>query len=311
MNGRASTVALPMELPRFPKQHMKQRFARLAARFPGKRAFITGASSGLGLELARTLAKDGWSLGLFDRNVERLAKVEADFSDLGVPLLAYPGDVTHADELTVAVNSFAATQDGLDVMINNAGVASSGDFMEIPLDDWRWILDINFLGVVHGCRAAIPHLQRNGSGLLINVASAAAFASAPGMSSYNATKAAVLSLSESLSVELRDTNTQVSVVMPTFFSTGLLESFRGPQDRRVRAAALMEGSNYSVIDVAHDVLRFAGRAESIFLGEQRSHAVATETLGCQSLHALGHKSGERASVLPRKERVPAHKAAVA
>ena len=88
-------------------------------------------------------------------------------------------------------------------MINNAGVAGSGTLMEVPLEDWRWIVDINFMGVVHGARAAIPHLQRNGTGLLINVASAAAFASAPGMISYNATKAAVLSLSETLSGELR------------------------------------------------------------------------------------------------------------
>ncbi len=241
---------------------MKPRFAKLAARFPRKRAFITGASSGLGLELARALAQDGWALGLFDRNVERLAGVESAFHESGISLLAYPGDVTHADELTVAVNSFAAGHDGLDVMINNAGVAGSGDFMEIPLEDWRWILDINFLGVVHGCRAAIPHLQRNGSGLLINVASAAAFASAPGMSSYNATKAAVLSLSESLAIELRSTQTQVSVVMPTFFRTGLLESFRGPQQSRLRAETLMESTDYSAVDVARDVLHFASRGRT-------------------------------------------------
>jgi NAD(P)-dependent dehydrogenase (short-subunit alcohol dehydrogenase family) len=241
---------------------MKQPFAKLGARFPRKRAFITGASSGLGLELARALASDGWSLGLFDRNVERLAQVEAEFSERGVLVLAYPGDVTHADELTVAVNSFAATRDGLDLMINNAGVAGSGDFMEIPLEDWRWIIDINFLGVVHGCRAAIPHLQRNGSGLLINIASAAAFASAPGMSSYNASKAAVVSLSESLAVELRDTHTQIAVVMPTFFRTGLLESFRGPQHLRARAATLMEGTSYSAVDVARDLLRLASRGHT-------------------------------------------------
>ncbi len=144
------------------------------------------------------MGRDGWTLGLFDRNVERLAHVEEELSSAGLTVLAYPGDVTNADELTVAVNSFAATHDGLDVMVNNAGVAGSGTLMEVPLEDWRWIVDINFMGVVHGARAAIPHLQRNGSGLLINVASAAAFAAAPGMISYNATKAAVLSLSETL-----------------------------------------------------------------------------------------------------------------
>lgn len=233
---------------------MTSRFSRLARRFPAKRAFITGASSGLGLELARALGSEGWTLGLFDRNVERLAHVEEELSGAGLTVLAYPGDVTNADELTVAVNSFAATHDGLDVMINNAGVAGSGTLMEVPLDDWRWIVDINFMGVVHGARAAIPHLQRNGAGLLINVASAAAFAAAPGMISYNATKAAVLSLSETLSGELASAGTQVSVVMPTFFQTSLLETFRGPPSAREQAAQLMQGSDYSAADVARDVL---------------------------------------------------------
>jgi hypothetical protein len=94
---------------------MTTTFEVLARRFPAKRAFITGASSGLGLELARALGRDGWKLGLFDRNVERLSRVEEELSGSGFAVLAYPGDVTNADELTVAVNSFAATQDGLEL----------------------------------------------------------------------------------------------------------------------------------------------------------------------------------------------------
>jgi short-subunit dehydrogenase len=233
---------------------MSLRFARLNARFPHKRAFITGASSGLGLELARALAADGWTLGLFDRNLERLTSVEAAFSEAGVRLVAYPGDVTQADELTVAVNSFAASHDGLDVMINNAGVAGCGSMMEVPLEDWRWIIDINVMGVVHGARAAIPHLQRNGTGLLINVASAAAFASVPGMVSYNATKAAVLSISETLVNELRPVGTQVSVVMPTFFRSSLLETLRGPEQARLIAQQAMRSSSYSAEQAAYEIL---------------------------------------------------------
>ena len=235
---------------------------RLNARFPRKRAFITGAGSGLGLALARALASEGWSLGLFDQNLERLAAVEGDLSTNGVSVLAYPGDVTHADELTVAVNSFASTHDGLDVMINNAGVAASGALMEVPLEDWQWAISINLMGVVHGCRAAIPHLQRNGSGLLINVSSAAAFGSAPGMIPYNATKAAVLSISESLIGELRETGTQVSVAMPLFFESNLLESFRGPEETRARALELMHVSSYSAHDAAIDVLRAASKGKT-------------------------------------------------
>lgn len=234
---------------------MSPRFARLNARFPRKRAFITGSSSGLGLELARALADDGWTLGLFDRNLERLTSVEADFSEAGVQLVAYPGDVTQADELTVAVNSFAASHDGLDVMINNAGVAGGGSMMEVSPEDWRWIIDINIMGVVHGARAAIPHLQRNGSGLLINVASAAAFTSAPGMISYSATKAAVVSLSETLVNELRPVGTQVSVAMPAFFRSALLETLRGPDHVRLSAQQAMQRSEYPAEQAARDILR--------------------------------------------------------
>jgi NAD(P)-dependent dehydrogenase (short-subunit alcohol dehydrogenase family) len=248
-------------------------YSRLNARFPRKRAFITGAGSGLGLELVRALAGEGWSLGLFDRNLERLTAVEGTLSAAGIPVLAYPGDVTQADELTVAVNSFAATHDGLDLMINNAGVAGCGTLMEVSLEDWRWIIDINFMGVVHGCRAAVPHLQRNGTGMLINVASAAAFASTPGMGSYNATKAAVLSLSETLAAELRGAGIQVSVVMPTYFKTGLLESFRGPEQSRSAAASLMENSGYSVTEVARDVLLLAGAGKTYILLPKTTRAL--------------------------------------
>lgn len=237
---------------------MTLQYPHLAARFPRKRAFITGAGSGLGFALTQALARDGWSLGLFDHNLARLTEVEGALSATGVAVLAYPGDVTHADELTVAVNTFATGNDGLDVMINNAGVSCAGTLMETPLADWHWIVGINLMGIVHGSRAAIPHLQRNGSGLLINVASAAAFASAPGMIAYNATKAAALSISETLCGELRAVGTQVSVVMPTFFRSGLLESFRGSDERRQQAERAMAQSTYTVDQVAHDVLTQAG-----------------------------------------------------
>ena len=177
-------------------------------------------------------------------------------------MLAYPGDVTQANELTVAVNTFAATYDGLDVMINNAGVAASGSLMEIPLEDWDWIIRTNLMGVVHGCRAAIPHLQRNSSGLLINVASAASFISAPEMSSYSATKAAVVALSESIANELRASGTQVSIVMPTFFPSNLLESFRGTEDSRSSARRIMEAANYPAEAVAQDLLNFAAAGKT-------------------------------------------------
>jgi NAD(P)-dependent dehydrogenase (short-subunit alcohol dehydrogenase family) len=196
------------------EHRMPSSLTELSRRFPGKRAFITGAGSGLGLELARALANDGWSLGLFDVDLSRLTTVEAELINSGTRVLAYPGDVTHFEELVVAVNSFAAVSGGMDLMINNAGVACAGSLLETSLEDWRWIVDINLLGVINGCRAGVPHLQRAGRGILLNISSAAAFVCAPFMTPYNATKAAVVAVSESLSAELAGAGIQVSVAMP-------------------------------------------------------------------------------------------------
>jgi len=227
---------------------------RLARRFPRRRAFITGAGSGLGLALARTLAQDGWALGLFDQDVECLAAVEADLSDQGISVYAYPGDVSHADELTVAVNSFAAGNDGLDLIINNAAAVVCGMLMDVSPKDWQWTIDTDLMGTVHGCRAAIPHLQRNGRGLIINVTSAAAFTAMPGMICYNTTKAAVLSLTETLRGELRSGGIQVSAALPAFFQSNLLEPLRGPPGQRHLARELMRTSIYTDSRAALDIL---------------------------------------------------------
>jgi NAD(P)-dependent dehydrogenase (short-subunit alcohol dehydrogenase family) len=233
----------------------------LSRRFPGKRAFITGAGSGLGLELARALAREGWALGLFDVDLTRLTKAEEELANSGARVLAYPGDVTHFDELVVAVNTFADVSGGLDVMINNAGVACAGSLLETTLEDWRWIVDVNLLGMVNGCRAGVPHLQRAGRGVLINVSSAAAFVCAPFMTPYNATKAAVVAVSESLAAELDAAGVQVSVALPGFMQTELLTTARGPNRERQIADHLMKSSRYTAAQCAQDILYAAGNRD--------------------------------------------------
>ncbi|HYM34326.1 MAG TPA: SDR family NAD(P)-dependent oxidoreductase [Steroidobacteraceae bacterium] len=235
--------------------------ASLSRRLPGKRAFITGGGSGLGLEFARALAAEGWAVGLFDLDPARLVKAEEELSNNGARVYAFPGDVRLPDELTVAVNSFADIVGGLDLMINNAGVACAGSIIETSLEDWRWIVDINVLGVVNGCRAGVPQLQRSGRGILLNVSSAAAFVSAPFMAPYNATKAAVLSIAESLAAELSSAGIQVSVAMPGFMNTALLETARGPDRERAIAEDLMRNSRYTAAAGARDILLGAARGD--------------------------------------------------
>jgi len=236
--------------------------ALLADRFPGRRAFITGAGSGLGLALARRLASAGWQLGLLDANAERLSVARAELDAAFRRTYVYHGDVRSGADLTDAIDSFAAATGGLELMVNNAGVACAGALHETPADDWRWIIDINLMGVVNGCRAASPHLGRSERSLLINVASAAAFVCAPHMGAYNATKAAVVALSETLAAELRPAGVQVSVAMPAFFRTALLDTMRAPPRELETARLLMESSRYTAEMAATDLLTEAAKGRS-------------------------------------------------
>jgi NAD(P)-dependent dehydrogenase (short-subunit alcohol dehydrogenase family) len=226
----------------------------LTTRHPGRRIIVTGAASGLGLELCRRFARAGWTIGMLDVNDAALAGAEQEVAALGATVRRAVVDVTDAAAVATAVGDFVAATGGLEIMVNNAGVAVGGDFGEIAADDWRWILGINLLGVVHGCQAALPVLRRADRGVLLNIASAAGFASAPGMSAYNASKAAVVALSETLYGELVGTGVRVSVAMPYFFKTGLLATLRASADGRRDAELMMEKTPYTLDRAATDVL---------------------------------------------------------
>ena len=111
----------------------------------------------------------------------------------------------------------------VDAVINNAGVSAYGDMETIPIERWQWIVNINLMGVIYGCKAFIPILKAQGGGHIVNIASYLAFLSAPGSTCYNLTKAGILSLSETLKIELAGNNIGVSVVMPSFFKTNLMD----------------------------------------------------------------------------------------
>jgi len=233
----------------------------LSRRFPAKRAFITGAASGLGRAIATQFAAAGWQLGLLDVSAPRLAEAEAALRAAGATPYPYAGDVTDEAFVATSVADFVRQAGGLDVMVNNAGVAAAGPVETTPPSDWRWITGINLFGVVWGCQAAVPHLRAAGAGLVLNVASSAGFAAAPQMSAYNATKAAVVSLTETLAAELEGTGIQASVAMPGFFSTHLLATMRAPAEQRAMAQRLMQGSGEDAASAARAILGGAARGK--------------------------------------------------
>jgi short-subunit dehydrogenase len=219
---------------------MQPYLEKLSAQYPGKRAVITGAASGLGLELARLLASAGWCVGMLDYNQEQLEKSQAALqSTTSGKLDAYHVDVSKAEVFQEAVDQFVQKHGGLDLMINNAGILCYGTFSDISLDKWNTLINVNLLGIIHGCITALNHMQKAQQGIIVNIASVAALI--PGISPpYSVTKAATLSLSEWLFAELIDSPIQVSVVIPGIFGSNISQGEQVDASARDQSVSFIE-----------------------------------------------------------------------
>ena len=165
-------------------------------------------------------------------------------------------DVIDPEAWRAAVGRIMEQDGRLDVLVNNAGVAAAGTVTDTSMEDWSWMIDTNLLGAVRMCRAFLPMMQKQRSGYVINVASAAGIVQSPGMASYNVAKAGMIALSETLRNEVRRFGIGVTVVCPSFFATNLMESYRGPKTGvRQMADKLMHRSRLDADDVADAVYR--------------------------------------------------------
>jgi NAD(P)-dependent dehydrogenase (short-subunit alcohol dehydrogenase family) len=215
------------------------------------RMMITGAGSGLGREIALRWAHEGWRLALADVNEAGLTETLKLVREVGGDGFTRRCDVRDYSQLTALAQACEEQFGGIDIIVNNAGVASGGFFSELSLEDWDWQISINLMGVVKGCKAFLPLLEKS-KGKIVNIASMAALMQGPGMSNYNVAKAGVVALSESLLVELRQLEIGVHVVCPSFFQTNLLDSFRGPTPAmKAQVGKLLESSPISAADIAN------------------------------------------------------------
>lgn len=243
------------------------------------RVFITGGASGLGRAIAERYAKARARVAIADVNDARGAETLAALRGVAVDADYIHCDVTRDEDLVAARDRLVERWGGVDVVVNNAGVAMAGGIEDISVDDWRWIIDINLLGVVRGCRVFTPVFKRQKSGHFVNVASMAGLLDVPFMSGYNATKAAVVSLSETLQNELAGDGVGVSVVCPSFFQTNLAESLRAP-----------DAAFHAVVNklLARGSITAADVAEGVY-----------EAVRAKRFYVLPHASGRTAWLLKR------------
>ena len=197
---------------------------------PGRVAVVTGAASGIGRALAETFSREGSAVVIADRDTEHAEAAAAGIRDGGGDALAVTVDVSDVD----AVDRLAATTidryGRVDVLCNNAGVSTFNLMRDQTLEEWKWVFDVNFWGVVHGLRAFLPIMREQGTpGHVVNTASIGGLLTgAAVIGPYCATKAAVVSVSETLAQELAidESPIGVSVLCPSSVDTRMLESDR-------------------------------------------------------------------------------------
>src|ERR1700676_1669123 len=194
----------------------------------GKVVVITGASSGLGEAAARFLSARGATVVLGARRVDRIQALAQELTSGGGKALAIKTDVTHREQVQALADAAVQTYGRIDVMINNAGLMPQSPLDRLKVDDWDRMIDVNIKGVLYGIAAALPYMEKQKSGHIINVSSVAGHKVRPGGVVYSATKTAVRVISEGLRQEVKPYNLRTTVISPGAVDTELPNSVTEP-----------------------------------------------------------------------------------
>jgi NAD(P)-dependent dehydrogenase (short-subunit alcohol dehydrogenase family) len=244
----------------------------------GKTAFVTGGASGIGLALGRAFAQAGMKVMLADIEADALAAAVKSLENLGPGARGVICDVADPSSVERAAKASYEAFGKVHVVCNNAGVAAGGGIDNISLDNWRWVLDVNLMGVLHGIRSFLPHIRGHGEGgHFVNTASMAGMQSGLGFSPYGASKFAVVGMSEGLAAQVRPLGIGVSVLCPSFVRTRIGESGRNRPQRYGPTPSLDPNSRAAVI-VAEIASRLQAGLDPAAVAERVLDAIRNDEL---------------------------------
>jgi NAD(P)-dependent dehydrogenase (short-subunit alcohol dehydrogenase family) len=217
---------------------------------------ITGAGSGFGAALAHHYASGGWNIAVTDINEKRARQTLFEIQKFGGDSFSMLLDTTNSDHWQQLQDTVMHRWGGLEVLVNNAGVAATGNVEDTSMDDWEWVLDIDLMGVVRGCHQFATLMKQQKAGHIVNISSFAGLAGLPFIAAYGVAKAGVVALSEALRAELSPYGVGVTVACPAFVKTGLVQSLRsaGP-DTRAKVSRWMETSGVTAEMVAREIAK--------------------------------------------------------
>jgi len=227
----------------------------------GKTVLVTGAASGIGRETALAFARRGANLVICDIDQKGLDTTAADIRQIGqVEVQTHEVDVSDAEQVRAFAEAVHARIPAIDVLVNNAGVAIGGGFLDTSLPDWEWIIGVNLRGVIHGCHYFVPPMvERGAGGHVVNVSSAAGYMASAQLAAYCTTKFGVLGLSEALRDELAEHGIGVTTICPGIINTPITRAAKlvGPDattEARDAMIAVYQRRNYGPERVAAGIL---------------------------------------------------------
>ncbi len=243
------------------------------------RVLVTGGAGGLGLALVQRFAGRGDQVLSCD-----LAHPDDEASVTGT-VVTRRLDVRSEEDWEAARAWVWSEWGGLDLLVNNAGVAGGGRIDVCTLEEWGGLFDVNLFGLVRGTRAFTPMLKAQGSGRIVNIASLAGLVHPPGMGSYNAVKAAVVAFSETAAHELAPYGVGCTAVCPSFFRTRLMDSMHGQDaDLATSLSRLVDTSPVSADDIAAAVLEGIERGDQLVLPDEPARAAYALKLSDRSAY---------------------------
>jgi len=226
----------------------------MSQQLSGKVALVTGASSGIGEAAALALAAQGVTVAVSGRRKERLDDLVRRIEAAGGKGLALPGDVSVEADATKAVADTVAQLGRIDILINSAGVNEAGGVESLPLDLWRKVIDVNLMGTLYSCKAAVPLMKAQGGGDIINISSTAGRRATAAFAAYATSKFGLTGFTESLRQEVGGAGIRVCIIEPGATQTEIADSISDPVAREAIRAHVSKDGAMAASDIADAIL---------------------------------------------------------
>lgn len=244
----------------------------MVSKFNNQVAFITGASRGIGKQIAKELAQQGAHVGIIDINEKELEKTTNEFLAEGLKVIAKKANVVHAEEVEKAMLDVAETYGRIDILVNNAGIIRDNLLFKMTDDNWQHVMDVHLNGAFNASRAAQKYMVEQGYGRIINISSTSALGNR-GQANYSTAKAGLQGLTKTLAIELGKFGITVNAVAPGFIETDMThetaERMRVSFEELVKFSlgSIPVGISGKPSDIAHAVTFFADQDSSFINGQ--------------------------------------------